>query len=455
MWDMNSFGASVRAAFGNAPSHCHLDLRDRSAPNSRERALTTHLHPLGLSQHLSAPPAATARDVSHGERWQGSGTVRNPPARTPDPSRSRPLGILWLGILRSYQTACLVVLLAIVSTIPIFQLYTLGLLLDASARRSRGYRWGLSLQWLESAGTIISAAFALFLFSLPIRLLVHWAHAAELIDPASSSGASLRGGALMLLVASFVYLGWAWVRGGRLRHYAWPAPLRFVREGIRPATWRGAPDRVWHQFAGLEPGRLFWLGLRCALATLLWLAVPAAMLIGASRNGQTGLAGLVGLAGALLMGWVVIYLPFLQTEFAIDGRFRTMFRIGRVRQLFRRRPLLFLLALSGSLLFAVPLYLLKIEATPREVVWLPAILFVMLILPSRLFSGWVIAKARSTADRSTWYCIVARWFARLAIVPLVLVYLAIVYVSQFTAWEGLSTWFSQHAFLVPVPFAGI
>ena len=69
----------------------------------------------------------------------------------------------------------------------------------------------------------------------------------------------------------------------------------------------------------------------------------------------------------------MLYLPFLQAHFARVGRFEALFELGTVRGLFRRAPVAFWFAFLATLLFALPLYVLKIELTPREVAWLPAL----------------------------------------------------------------------------------
>jgi hypothetical protein len=41
------------------------------------------------------------------------------------------------------------------------------------------------------------------------------------------------------------------------------------------------------------------------------------------------------------------------------------------------------------------------------------------------------------------------------VVPVAAAYVAIVYLSQFTAWRGIWSLYEQHAFLLPVPFLGL
>ena len=84
-------------------------------------------------------------------------------------------------------------------------------------------------------------------------------------------------------------------------------------------------------------------------------------------------APVLGLLGGLMLALVAMYLPFAQVQLAAQNRFDAVFRVRLMRDHFRHAPWAFLLALIGTLSFALPLYLLKIEILPREAAWLPSI----------------------------------------------------------------------------------
>jgi hypothetical protein len=128
-----------------------------------------------------------------------------------------------------------------------------------------------------------------------------------------------------------------------------------------------------------------------------------------------------------------------------------MFEIGGARQLFRRAPLAFTFALLVTLLFALPLYLLKIAIIPREAAWLPSLVFVLFIYPARLLMGWACGRG---VKRDRPRHIVVRQVARLAMLPVVGTYVFIVFFTQYTSWYGIWSLYEQHAFLLPVPFLG-
>jgi hypothetical protein len=100
----------------------------------------------------------------------------------------------------------------------------------------------------------------------------------------------------------------------------------------------------------------------------------------------------------------------------------------------------------------IPLYLLKIEATPREVMWLPCLVFIAFILPARIATGLALRRARRREEPIGRWATFSRWTVRLLMPLVVAVYLLFVYVSQYTSWDGLQTWVQQHAILIPVPF---
>lgn len=145
---------------------------------------------------------------------------------------------------------------------------------------------------------------------------------------------------------------------------------------------------------------------------------------------------------------VAVRLPFLQAHFALEHRFRALFAVGVVWQMHQRAPVAFWLALCIPLLFALPLYLLKIELPSREFAWLASLVLEVFILPARLVTGWAVGRARRREQpRHGGF----RWAGRLALVPVVVVYAIWVYLMQYLSWSGALSLLEQHAFLLPAP----
>jgi hypothetical protein len=144
-------------------------------------------------------------------------------------------------------------------------------------------------------------------------------------------------------------------------------------------------------------------------------------------------------------------LPFLQVQFAAEGRFAALFATKVIRERFRRAPWAFALSFLLTVAAAIPLYLLKIEIIPREATWLPSLLFVSFLFPARLACGWAYARGGRREARRHWLW---RGMGRLGMIPIAGIYVLIVYFAQYTSWGGSSVLYEQHAFLLPVPFLG-
>ncbi|MFK8111919.1 MAG: DUF4013 domain-containing protein [Rubripirellula sp.] len=360
--------------------------------------------------------------------------------------------VVWM-IWGSFCLASLIVLLAVITAIPIVQLVAFGYLLSVAGGLAGGAKFRDSLPHLREAGQIGAVAIAVLIAALPTQLLAHWESLSYWINPGSGQATAMRLLAIAIATFATVYLLWAWVRGGRLRHYLWPQPKRFLREGWRWSTWKDVPDRLWEFTASLELPKYFWLGVRGAAGTLVWL-IPAMIIIPAFRQGETGLAGLVGFVSVFFLGVGMLYLPMLQAHFAREDHFAALFEVRKIRGSFRRAPWAWLTAMVISLVLTpIPLYLLKIEATPREVMWLPCLVFVAFILPARIAAGLALRRAARRPEPSGKWAACSRWFVRFAMLGVVGIYLVFLYVSQYTSWDGLASWVQQHAILIPVPFS--
>jgi hypothetical protein len=137
---------------------------------------------------------------------------------------------------------------------------------------------------------------------------------------------------------------------------------------------------------------------------------------------------------------------------ARDNRFRAAFELRQVRAEFARAPWAFSFALVIAVLLALPLYLLKIEVVPGEAAWLPGLVFITFIFPARLLAGWALARAGRRDAPRHWFF---RWTGRAPLVPAALLYVLVLYFTQFTSWNGVWSLYEQHAFLLPAPFFGM
>ncbi len=342
--------------------------------------------------------------------------------------------------------AALIVGLSFLATYPLLQMLSLGYLLEAGGRVARTGRLRDGFPGVRKAARLGSIVFGAWLVMWPLRFTSIMAGAARLIEPGSPADRGWSAALAILTVLTVAHIVGACWRGGRLRHFLWPRPVRLCCDLFQRGSYARSRDSVWDFVVSLRLPYYFWLGLRGFLGGLMWLFLPISMLAAGTK------APLVGFLGAIGLMWVLTFLPFVQTRFAAENRFRLMFSVRGARQWFRRAPVMFWLSLFCTLLFALPLYLLKIEIVPREAAWLPSLLFVVFIFPARLLTGWSCGYAARRPRNRNWFL---RQMARLAMVPVVAIYVFLVFFTQYTSWHGVASLYEQHAFLAPVPFLGL
>ena len=222
------------------------------------------------------------------------------------------------------------------------------------------------------------------------------AEAARIIDPNGRIARQWEVGLSVLAVLFALHVTAAVLRGGRFRDFLWPLNIVWlVRRALRGGLYTEARDRLWDTVVALRLPYYFWLGVRGFVGAFLWLIVPLLLLAQGHR------VPALGVLGGVLLAVVVLYVPFLQVRFARDNRFRAFREVRAVRAAFRRAPLAFAFALWVHLLFAMPLYLLKIEVIPRDLVFLEGLVFLLFIFPARLLGGWAYARGATAKCRDT------------------------------------------------------
>ena len=193
----------------------------------------------------------------------------------------------------------------------------------------------------------------------------------------------------------------------------WPFNLIWlIRRLTRGGYYVEARDAVWDTVVALRLPYYFWLGFRGFVGAFAWLVLPISLLALGGRHFPA--APLFGFLGALLLAVVLLYLPFLQMRLAATNRLRAVFELRAVRAAFGRAPWAFAFAFFITLLFALPLYLLKIQIVPRDAAWLPSLVFIAFIYPARLLTGWALARAARRTTPRHWFF---RWTGRLPLLP--------------------------------------
>lgn len=349
-------------------------------------------------------------------------------------------------------SATLVIALAVVSGIPGLNLLGLGYLLDGSARVAKSGRWRdawIGIPGFAAAGKVLLGAWVCL---FPATFLHRAWIDAETISLESDKAHIFRVLFVIFTLIALLHVAWSIRRGGRFRDFLQPAPLRLFRwlagtesSESRVDSWResflrhAAPARI-----GLC--RCFRLGLLGWAGALLWLALPVGVLLLSSATRHGLLSALAALSGSALLALAILPLPLLQTRFARSGRFAEFLDLPAAWRDFGRAPFAFWTALAATLLVPLPLYLLKIELTPRELAWLPNLVFVVTAFPSRLLLGWVLHRSERRRTPRHW---IARLSACGAAIPLAMLYAFAVWTMQYLDWHGAQGWWDQHALLLP------
>lgn len=354
------------------------------------------------------------------------------------------LGTLAAGAEWCFGVCALFVGLSVLAAIPVGQFLALGYLLEASGRVARSGRLRDGFIGVRTAARFGGVALAAALLWLPLYFLSIQAEAARVISPHHRIARQWEFWLTLLAALVALHGVGALLRGARFRHFFNPLNVLWVaRRALRGGLYAEARDRLWNVVAGLRLPYFFWLGVRGFVGAFVWLVIPLSLLAQGHR------VPLVGILGGLMLAAVVLYVPFLQVRFARDNRLRAFREFRQVRAAFRRAPLAFALALWVHLLFAIPLYVLKIEVIPRDLVFLEGLMFLLLIFPARVLGGWAYARGSRRAAPRHW---VWRSSSRLVVIPVVGAYVFVVFLSQHLGWQGIGSLYEQHAFLLPVPF---
>lgn len=346
-----------------------------------------------------------------------------------------------------FGAATLILGLALLTAVPLGQVLVLGYLLEVTGRVARTRRLREGFIGVRTAARLGGVALGAGVLWLPLYVVSAVAESARIIDPNGDAVRLWEGVLWALMVLYVLHVAGALVRGGRLRHFLHPLNIPWLGwKLVRGGLYADCRDRLWATAVRLRPSYYFGLGLRGYLGAFLWLLVPLALL-GSGHHYPA-----VGVLGAVLLGIVVLYLPLLQARFARDNRLRAYREWLSIRRDFGRAPLAFAFAIWVQLLAASPLYLLKIEAIPRDLIFLEGFVFLAFMFPARLAMGWAYARADKRTELRHF---VFRWAGRLAILPVVVAYVGVVFTSQHIGWSGVSSLYEQHAFLLPVPFTDV
>jgi len=179
-----------------------------------------------------------------------------------------------------------------------------------------------------------------------------------------------------------------------------------------------------------------------------WLFIPTA-LFSALRDTAKPVQVLLTLIGGAMLIAFLTWVPFLQAHFAAEQRSRAMFELKTIRELYRRSPVAMYLSIVVLYALSLPLYLFKIVQLPQDVYWLLTPIFIASIYPAKILIGWAYSRAIRKEKRA-W--VIVRWPLWLAVVPLLGIYVFILFFTPAIGAAGRAVLFQHHGILLPWPF---
>ena len=399
---------------------------------------------------------------------------------------------------RLFGICSVVFMLAVAANIPIVQFLSYGYLLEVTGRLARKRPMRESLIGLQKSTRVGSYLLGTWLCLIPVRLISKFSYDAFLIDPSSQQTTFMRALLLVGFAGTILHVTMAWVCGGKLRYFFWPivAPFSFavwISRKFAGAAWfrkilkvtvgwmsphlvddicnakpisdwfvpaivfnrmrsgelyTSARDGFWTFVASLNLMYYLKFGLKGFIGTLIWLIIPTALLV-ASTSWEGPAAVLAGLFGVAYAIPVFAMLPFLQAHFAVDGRLSRFWEIKQVWKNIGRAPLAHLIGLLLMLVFALPLFLTKIEQIPTELLWSLSLVFIVFTWPAKWIIGWAYRRGAQRDRPVRWW---VRYPVSLVAFPLTLIFTAILFFSRYITWNGATSLIENHVFLLPAPF---
>ena len=392
----------------------------------------------------------------------------------PRPSIRTPLNLAGWLFRGAFGIGSLILLLALIAAIPIVNFLTLGYLLEVQARVARTGKIRDAFLLLDVAPRIGSIALGIWVWLIPLRLLAS-ARDDQRVILESSGNLDIIAPIMAFLIATHICLAlarggsfwaffhprlveeglWALVGSGRLLTlpFRFLNPMTFFHNGFWLRDRLLSGDYMAHATAGVQNffRRLrlkhhFLLGFRGFIGAFAWLVIPSALLIAGRPNGG-GRNLLIGVGGFLMM-FVLCWVPFLQARFAVTGRWKTMFELRTIRELYTYAPLTWLFALVFLYALSLPLYLPKVFLLPRDAMWLITLIFIVTIYPARVATGWALHRA-AFREEKPWFGF--RWLSRSVLVLLIGLYTFLLFFAPLIAEHGRLAIFEHHAVMLPMP----
>ena len=361
--------------------------------------------------------------------------------------------LFWL-IRVAIGTVCLVLILAILAAVPGLNILTLGYLIDPQKRvaESGRLRDGFPLMVLAPRLGVIVLCSVLLL--APIRIqAVRVSDAAVILGESHARVVQMQTFLYVMQTIVAIHLMLAIARGGTLGCFLRPFKnvIWFLRKILTRKGREEMSVGTEQVLLLVKPLQHFWIGLKAFVGAVLWLLIPAGLLVSYSAPGRTApIFGVLSFLGAMLMIPVAAWLPQLQVHQAVTGRFRSIFAVSAARRVIRNAPLSWMLTTVLMYVMTFPLYLTKIKLLPADALLVLTPFFIVLTYPARVLVAWAYHYSMKQV-RPAWFPY--RWSIKLIMLPLLAGYAGFLFLTPFVSELGKAAPLENQAFLSPVPYA--
>ena len=354
----------------------------------------------------------------------------------------------------AFGTGCLILVLAILAAIPGLNILTLGYLIDPQKRVAQSGRLRDGFPLMALAPRLGVVVFFSVLLLIPIRIqAVRVSDAAVILGATHARVIQMQTILQVMQTLVSIHLMLAIARGGTVgcflrpfKNAIWFLRKIFTRKG-REEMSEGAEQVL----QLVRPVQHFWIGLKAFVGAVVWLIIPAGLLVAYSAPGRTNpIFGILSFLGVILMIPVAAWLPQLQVHQAVTGKFTAIFSVRAARRVIRSTPFAWMLTTILMYVMTFPLYLTKIKLLPADALLVLTPFFIILTYPARVLVAWAYHRGMQQMQHAWWPY---RWSIRLIMFPLLFVYSGFLFLTPFISELGKAAPLENQAFLSPVPYA--
>jgi hypothetical protein len=371
----------------------------------------------------------------------------------PFPGFWHPLRSLWWCLHIGFGVLCIVLTLAVLAAIPALNILALGYLIEPQRRVAVSGRLRDGFPLMILAPRLGIMLLCVLLFQLPLRFqATRVSDAMVLLGPDHARTQAFATALTVMQWFIGTHLVFAILNGSTLSCYL--RPIRNLRRGLKLLlTSAGRSELsvgIDLVISILQPLRHFLAGLRAYFGAVIWLIIPASLLVAYSPPDRVKpVFGLLAAIGVVLMILVVAWLPFLQVQQIVAGRFKAILAVREIRRRIRTAPFAWMFSTILFCVMTLPLYLGKVRLPPADALLILTPVFVVLIYPARLAVAWAWHRgSRPTPARRLYHVV-----ARLLMIPILAVYAIFLLLTPTISELGRAAPFENPAFLGPLPTA--